>query len=100
MAAFFHDIHLPTYAAMLLLLLVVLVIARQGSMLVALIGCGVTAMELTLLFLPPIGSIRVAHTSDRLLLALFVLASLVGSLLIRGEKSRRFTSARPSTHSS
>lgn len=74
-------------ASMLLLLLVVLAISRVEGLLSGLIATAIAALILGWDF-PPIGSLAVKSSSDRLALALFLLIATLGSRLLgRREKS-------------
>ncbi len=66
----------------LVLLLGVFVIARLAGIVVGLLASVVSAILLSLLFLTPVGSLRISSPSDQLLLALFLLSSLLGCRLI------------------
>jgi K+-sensing histidine kinase KdpD len=77
-----YALHLPKAAAMILFLSAVFLIADQFELLAALIASGLSSITLIFLFLPPLHSFRVATTGDRLSLAVFLLASVVGCRLI------------------
>jgi len=72
---------------MLLLLLAVLAISRLEGLLSGLIATAIATLILCWDF-PPMGSLAVKSSSDRLALALFLLIATLGSRLIgRREKS-------------
>ncbi|MFZ0820155.1 MAG: DUF4118 domain-containing protein [Candidatus Acidiferrales bacterium] len=73
--------------AVLVLLLGVFVVARLAGIAVGLFASIVSAVLLSLLFLSPIGSLRISRPSDQFLLALFLLSSLLGCRLIGRPKS-------------
>jgi len=71
----------------LVLLLGVLLVARLSGIVVGLFASIVSGILLSLLFLSPIGSLRVSRPSDQFLLALFLLSSLLGCRLIGRSRS-------------
>ncbi len=73
--------------AILLLFLSVLVIAKLEGFKCGFLASGVAAALLSFLFLPPVGSLWVIGTDNRLVLALFLLITTVGSRLIGARKS-------------
>ncbi len=79
-ACFKLSIHKST--TVLLLLLGVFMVARIAGIVVGLFASIVSAILLSLLFLSPIGSLRISRPSDQFLLALFLVSSLLGCRLI------------------
>jgi K+-sensing histidine kinase KdpD len=69
-------------SAMLLLLLAVLAIAKQGGLVHGLVASAMAAVILSFLFMPPVGSLFIKGSDDRLALALFLLIAALGSRLI------------------
>ncbi len=69
-------------SAMLLLLLAVLAVAKQGGLVHGLVASAMAAAILSFLFMPPVGSLFVKGPDDRLALALFLLIAALGSRLI------------------
>jgi K+-sensing histidine kinase KdpD len=69
-------------SAMLLLLLAVLAVAKQGGLVYGLAASAMAAVLLSFLFMPPVGSLFIKGPDDRLALALFLLIAAVGSRLI------------------
>jgi K+-sensing histidine kinase KdpD len=87
-AAFCHRFQIGKDASMLLLLLAVLAVSKMQGLLSGLIAVATAAVILIVWFLPPLGSVMIRSSSDRLALALFVLIASLGSRLIVGrEKS-------------
>jgi K+-sensing histidine kinase KdpD len=74
-------------STVLVLLLGVFVVARLAGIVVGLFASIVSAILLSLLFLSPIGSLRISRPSDQFLLALFLVSSLLGCRLIGRSKS-------------
>jgi len=73
---------------MLLLLLAVLAISKLEGLLSGLIATAIAALILVFWFFPPVGTMLVKSSSDRLALALFLLIATLGSRLIgRQERS-------------
>jgi K+-sensing histidine kinase KdpD len=71
----------------LVLLLGVFLVARLAGIVVGLCASVVSAILLSHLFLPPVGSLRISRPSDQLLLALFLLSSLLGCRVIGKARS-------------
>jgi len=69
-------------AAALLLLLAVLGSAKIGGLVNGFISAALAAGMLCVLFLPPIGSLRIAEPSDRFVLSLFLITAALGSRLV------------------
>jgi K+-sensing histidine kinase KdpD len=69
-------------SAMLLLLLAVLAVAKQGGLVHGLVASAMASLMLSFLFMPPVGSLFVKGPDDRLALALFLLIAALGSRLI------------------
>ena len=87
-AAFCHRLNIGKDASMLLLLLAVLAISKLEGLLSGLIATAIAALILVFWFFPPVGSMLVKSSSDRLALALFLLIATLGSRLIgRQERS-------------
>ena len=82
-----YALKLDKAGALLLLFLSVLVIARLEGFKCGFIASGVAAALLSFLFLPPVGSLWVLGSDNRLALALFLLITTVGSRLIGARKS-------------
>lgn len=78
-AAFCHRFAIGKDASMLLLLLVVLAVSKMEGLLSGLIITVLAAAILVFWFFPPLGSLMVKSSSDRLALALFLLIATVGS---------------------
>jgi K+-sensing histidine kinase KdpD len=86
-AEFCHRMKIGKDASMLLLLLAVLAISKLEGLLSGLIATAIAALILGWDF-PPIDSLAVKSSSDRLALALFLVIATLGSrLLSRREKS-------------
>jgi len=86
-AEFCHRMKIGKDATMLLLLLAVLAISKLEGLLSGLIATAIAAMILGWDF-PPIDSLAVKSSSDRLALALFLVIATLGSRLLgRREKS-------------
>jgi K+-sensing histidine kinase KdpD len=66
----------------LLLLIVIFLETRLAGIVVGLVATATSSIMLSLLFLPPIGSLRIIRPSDQLTFALFLLSSLFGCRLI------------------
>jgi K+-sensing histidine kinase KdpD len=94
LCGFCYALHLPKPVVMILLLSAVFLIADQLEILTALIVAGLSTLMLTLLFLPPIRSIRILHAGDRLSLAAFLLVSVVGCRLICGRRLQEAARSR------
>jgi two-component system sensor histidine kinase KdpD len=87
-AAFCHRLNIGKDASMLLLLLAVLAISKLEDLLSGLIATAIAVLILVFWFFPPVGSMLVKSSSDRLALALFLLIATLGSRLIgRQERS-------------
>jgi two-component system sensor histidine kinase KdpD len=87
-AAFCHRLNIGKDASMLLLLLAVLAISKLEGLLSGLIATAIAALILVFWFFPPVGTMLVKSSSDRLALALFLLIATLGSRLIgRQERS-------------
>ena len=87
-AAFCHRLNIGKDASMLLLLLAVLAISKLEGLLSGLIATAIAALILVFWFFPPVGSMMIKSSSDRLALALFLLIATLGSRLIgRQERS-------------
>jgi K+-sensing histidine kinase KdpD len=87
-AAFCHRMNIGKDASMLLLLLAVLAISKLEGLLSGLIATAIAALILVFWFFPPVGTMLVKSSSDRLALALFLLIATLGSRLIgRQERS-------------
>jgi len=67
---------------MLLLLLEVLAVSRLEGLLNGLIATAIAALILVFWFFPPVGSVMIKSSSDRLALALFLLLGTLGSRLL------------------
>jgi K+-sensing histidine kinase KdpD len=86
-AAFCHRMNIGKDASMLLLLLAVLAISKLDGLLSGLIATAIATLILGWDF-PPLGSLAVKSSSDRLALALFLLIATLGSRYLgRREKS-------------
>lgn len=72
-------------SALLALLLSVLLIAKLGGSKRGIAAAGLAAMLLAW-FLPPNGSLSVSGLDNRLALALFVLGTVVGSIVVEGNQ--------------
>ena len=72
-------------SALLALLLSVLLIAKLGGSKRGIAAAGIAAVMLAW-FLPPNGSLTVTGLDNRLALALFVLATVVGSIVVEGNQ--------------
>lgn len=75
-------LRLDKAAAMLLLFLGVLAIAKLEGLAKGIGASALAAGMLSLLFLPPIGSMRIARPEDQFALALFFLSAIFASRLI------------------
>ena len=67
---------------MMLLLLAVLAVSKLQGLLNGLIATAIAALILAFWFLPPLGTMMIRSSSDRLALALFLLIATLGSRLI------------------
>jgi K+-sensing histidine kinase KdpD len=83
-------------SALLALLLSVLLLAKLGGSKRGIVVAGIAAVMLAW-FLPPNGSLSVTGLDNRLALALFVLGTVVGSIVVDGNKwlKRWITSTDP-----
>jgi K+-sensing histidine kinase KdpD len=72
-------------SALLALLLSVLLLAKLGGSKRGIVVAGIAAVMLAW-FLPPLGSLAVSGLDNRLALALFVLGTVVGSIVVDGNK--------------
>jgi len=81
-AAFCHRLSIGKDASMLLLLLAVLAVSRLEGLLNGLIATAIAALILVFWFFPPVGSVMIKSSSDRLALALFLLLGTLGSRLL------------------
>jgi K+-sensing histidine kinase KdpD len=83
-------------SALLALLLSVLLLAKLGGSKRGIVVAGIAAVMLAW-FLPPNGSLSVSGLDNRLALALFVLGTVVGSVVVDGNKwlKRWITSSDP-----
>ena len=83
-------------SALLALLLSVLLIAKLGGSRRGIAAAGIAAVMLAW-FLPPNGSLSVTGMDNRLALALFVLGTVVGSIVVEGNQwlKRWITTADP-----
>ena len=79
-----YALQLPKAAAMMLLLIVVFWVADQWEVLTALVTSALSAISLTVLFLPPLRSFRIATTADWVSLDVFLVVSVVGCRMIGG----------------
>jgi two-component system sensor histidine kinase KdpD len=86
-AAFCHRLGIGKDASMLLLLLAVLGVSRLEGLVNGLIATAIAALTLGFWFLPPVGSMTITSSSDRLALALFLLIATLGSRLIGRRES-------------
>jgi len=86
-AAFCHRLNIGKDAPMLLLLLAVLAVSKLEGLLNGLIATAIAALILVFWFFPPISSVLVKSSSDRLALALFLLIATLGSRLL-GRRER------------
>jgi K+-sensing histidine kinase KdpD len=77
-----HSLGLRRSIAVLLLMVAVLVIAKLHGLVYGLGASAAAALALCYFYLPPIGSLLVLRTNDRLLLALFLLSGILGSRII------------------
>ena len=80
-----HILKLDKTSSLILLMLAVLAISRQGGLVNGLVASAIAAVCLSVWFFPPIGSLMIKGPSDRLALALFLLTATLGSRLI-GER--------------
>ena len=83
-------------SALLALLLSVLLLAKLGGSKRGIAAAGIAAVLLAW-FLPPNGSLSVMGLDNRLALALFILGTVVGSIVVEGNQwlNRWITSADP-----
>ena len=72
---------------MLLLLLAVLLVSRLEGLVNGLIATAIAALILCFWFFPPVGSLIIKSSSDRLALALFLLLATLGSRLVGRQES-------------
>ena len=72
---------------MLLLLVAVLAVSKLAGLVNGLIAAAIAALILGVWFFPPVGSLMVKSSSDRLALALFLLIATIGSRLIGRRES-------------
>jgi K+-sensing histidine kinase KdpD len=95
-----YFLKLDKAAVMLLLFLAVLAIAKLDGLAKGIGASAFAAGVLDLMFLPPIGSLKVAHPEDQFALALFFLSAIFASRLIGKPKvlpQRQSWSSRAST---
>jgi two-component system sensor histidine kinase KdpD len=81
-AAFCHRMNIGKDASMLLLLLAVMVVSKLEGLLNGLIATVIASLILLFWFFPPVGTLWIRSSSDRLALALFLLISTLGSHMI------------------
>jgi two-component system sensor histidine kinase KdpD len=81
-AAFCHRFGIGKDASMLLLLLAVLVVSKLEGLVNGLIATAIAALILGFWFFPPVGTMAIKSSSDRLALALFLLIATLGSRLM------------------
>jgi K+-sensing histidine kinase KdpD len=81
-AAICHRLGVGKDASMLLLLLTVLVVSKLEGLVNGLIATAIAALILGFWFFPPVGSLVIKSSSDRLALALFLLIATLGSRLL------------------
>jgi two-component system sensor histidine kinase KdpD len=86
-AAFCHRLSIGKDASMLLLLLAVLLVSRLEGLVNGLIATAIAALILCFWFFPPVGSLIIKSSSDRLALALFLLLATLGSRLVGRQES-------------
>lgn len=86
-AAFCHQLNIGKDASMLLLLVAVLVVSKLTGLVNGLIATAIAALILGFWFFPPVGSLMIKSSSDRLALALFLLIATIGSRLIGRRES-------------
>ena len=72
---------------MLLLLLAVLGVSKLEGLLNGLIATAISTLILGFWFFPPVGSMSIRSSSDRLALALFLLIATLGSRLLGRRES-------------
>jgi K+-sensing histidine kinase KdpD len=65
--------------SMVFLLLSMLAVARVAGNATSSVAAVVSALTLSILFLPPVGSLYIVQSSDRLLMALFLLGAMIVS---------------------
>jgi K+-sensing histidine kinase KdpD len=85
-AAFCHRLAIGKDATILMLLFAILAISRIEGLVNGYIATAIGAVILVVWFFPPIGSLMIKSSSDRLALALFLLIATLGSRLIRGRQ--------------
>jgi two-component system sensor histidine kinase KdpD len=86
-AAFCHRLSIGNDASMLLLLLAVLAVSKLEGLVNGLIVTAIAALILGFWFFPPVGSLVIKSSSDRLALALFLLIATLGSRLLGRRQS-------------
>jgi len=86
-AAICHLLNIGKDASMLLLLLAVLAVSKLEGLVIGLIASAIAVLILVMAFLPPVGSLMVRNSSDRLALALFILIAGLGSRMIGGRET-------------
>jgi K+-sensing histidine kinase KdpD len=86
-AAFCHRFSIGKDASMLLLLLAVLGVSKLEGLLNGLIATAISTLILGFWFFPPVGSMSIRSSSDRLALALFLLIATLGSRLLGRRES-------------
>src|SRR5580704_19301806 len=80
-AAFCHRLAIGKDATILMLLFAILAISRIEGLVNGYIATAIGAVILVVWFFPPIGSLMIKSSSDRLALALFLLIATLGSRL-------------------
>jgi two-component system, OmpR family, sensor histidine kinase KdpD len=86
-AAVCHRLNIGKDASTLLLLLAVLAVSKLEGLVNGLIATAIAASILGFWFFPPVGSLMIKSSSDRLALALFLLIATLGSRLIGRRES-------------
>jgi two-component system sensor histidine kinase KdpD len=86
-AAFCHRLEIGKDASMLLLLLAVLAVSRLEGIMNGLIATAIASLILGFWFFPPVGSMSIKSSSDRLALALFLLIATLGSRVLGRRES-------------
>ena len=86
LAAFSHKLNFEKDSTVLLFLLMVLAVSKLGGLINGLIASAIASLILVLWFFPPLGSVVVKSSGDRLTLTLFLLIATLGSRLIGGRE--------------
>jgi K+-sensing histidine kinase KdpD len=90
----FHMVQAPTIVVMAVLVATILFASRYSGWLTNLTASGVGALALSLLYLPPVGSIHIALLQDQISLLVFIVISIAGYPLVSARKTAKLGEVR------